>query len=547
MKKQIKVLALAITILSITACGADKAKQTNYTSFGQGQIVAKNETSVANVKSPKTDKVKIKKPENKIENKKAYLIPQTLEAKERESIEETSEENLDQTNQEEIEVAYEEETTQTYEYIDNVDQDTYTYDDSLAKSDESYQLAYEDDLEIDDDTYQDYDIEVGENVDYLADSQDYDDYDILAYDDQEDDYLAYDMDNEAQPYQVLGPEAEVMSYEMKEEAEAEIIEEENIEEPIETEASKEEVKPANETGLTFTSPSEQEVRAYWKNYQTKATDTKDYLGIKLINPYGKDVYKTSPNLDKNNISLGSLSEAAQLDALHIANTARFAAGIKNEMILGIEQAKYAQASSLLNRLNGQISHSPANAGLDQATFSLAKHGAENSNLGQGLNILDAVVNFLRDDLGEANQNQVGHRRWVLNPVGDQVGFGQVDDYTSMYVNNGYYADENTNAVFAYPSETAISELHSNDSSLSLMFGENFEISNAKVTVTDLETGQTSKEAHIDQGLMGCVKAITFGRGMNYAPGTKLKVKVEGVRVDGYDYPIEYTITYMSLN
>ena len=79
-----------------------------------------------------------------------------------------------------------------------------------------------------------------------------------------------------------------------------------------------------------------------------------------------------------------------------------------------------------------------------------------------------------------------------------------------------------------------------------MFGENFDLTNAKVSVTDLQTGEVRNDAYIDQSLKGWVKSITFGKGMNFQPGTKLQVKVTGVTKDGAEYPVEYTIEYASI-
>ena len=302
-------------------------------------------------------------------------------------------------------------------------------------------------------------------------------------------------------------------------------------------------------GLTIASPSAEEVKAYWLNYESQATDTKDFLGLNLINPESQEAFLSAPNADLNALNLGEVSLAAQEDALHIANTARFASGITNELSLGSDQAQFAQAATMVNRLNLQVSHNPAlPTGLasDSVEYVNGAYGAENSNLAASFNILDSVVEYLQDDLGNENQLEVGHRRWVLNPQASLVGFGQTDEFNAMFVNNNNYAGENANTVYAYPGETAISEFQSEGSSLSLMFGENFDLTNAQVEVTDLATGEVNTAANVDDSFKGNVKAITFGYGMNYEAGTKLQVKVSGVTKNGQDYPVEYTVNYMSI-
>lgn len=303
------------------------------------------------------------------------------------------------------------------------------------------------------------------------------------------------------------------------------------------------------SGLTIASPSVEEVKAYWLNYESKATDKKDFYGLNLINPESEEAFVSTPNADLNALNLGEISNAAQEDALHIANTARFASGIKNELALGNDQAQFAQAATMVNRLNLQVSHYPGlPTGLasDSVEYVNGAYGAENSNLAASFNILDSVVEYLKDDLGNENQLEVGHRRWVLNPQASLVGFGQTEEFNAMFVNNNDYAGENANTVYAYPGETAISEFHSEGSSLSLMFGENFDLTNATVEVTDLATGEVNTAANVDESFKGNVEAITFGYGMNYEAGTKLEVKVAGVTKNGQDYPVEYTVNYMSI-
>lgn len=164
-------------------------------------------------------------------------------------------------------------------------------------------------------------------------------------------------------------------------------------------------------GLTVSSPSIEEIRSYWMNYQTSASDTKAFLGLNLINPDSTEVFTSAPNTNLNSLNVGSVSKAAQEDALHIANTARFAAGITNQLTIGNDQAKFAQAASMINRLNLQVNHFPSlPAGIkaDSAEYANGTIGAANSNLASGFNILDSVVEYLRDDLGEQNQTEDGY-------------------------------------------------------------------------------------------------------------------------------------------
>ena len=528
MKKQLKALALILAILTSTACGSNEAKTTENINLVQEET--ENEVALANVKTPKANNITAE--EEKNEDKKSYLIPQTLELKEKaEKIEKAEEtvkvQEVEKENTEEV-VAYQEIADENKALEDNSikEEKTPSYDDAY----EVFVGADEEEYK-----YKEEKIEDDKAVAYLAEEK----QEVEAKEEKEEAPLA--IKEEAVVSAPAENEVEVTVNEANEDSE--IIEEEIEEAPVVNET-----KENNASGLTLASPTIEEIKSYWKNYQTKANDTFEVFGLNLIDQESDEIFSEWTNLDLNNITLGALSQQAQEDALHIANTARFASGIKNELVIGQNQAQAAQAASLVNRLNDEISHNPEQvSGLDSNIYQLGIQGAANSNLASNYGLLDSVLGYIRDDLGERNQAEVGHRRWVLNPAETEVGFGLTDEYSAMYVNNNEYDGENEDLVYAYPGQTAISEFHSEESSLSLMFGENFDVTNAKVSVTDLQTGEVRNDAHIDQNLKGWVKSITFGKGMNFQPGTKLQVKVTGVTKDGAEYPVEYTIEYASIN
>ena len=535
MKKQLKALALILAILTSTACGSKEANTTENINLAQAET--ENEVALANIKTPKANNVAVEE-ENK-EDKKSYLIPQTLELKEEEKAQEIKEAKKE-TTEEEV-VAYQEISTVKEETTEEA-----PVEEKAVANKDAYEVfvgADEEDYE-----YVEEKIEDDKAVAYLAEEK----QEVEAREEKEEAPLA--IKEEAVVSAPAENEVEVTVNEANEIIEEVEIEEEIEETPVEIEEEIKEAPVVNETiennasGLTLASPTIEEIRSYWKNYQTKANNTFEVFGLNLIDQESDEIFSEWTNLDLNNITLGALSQQAQEDALHIANTARFASGIKNELVIGQNQAQAAQAASLVNRLNDEISHNPEQvSGLDSNIYQLGFQGAANSNLASNYGLLDSVLGYLRDDLGERNQAEVGHRRWVLNPAETEVGFGLTDEYSAMYVNNNEYDGENEDLVYAYPGQTAISEFHSEESSLSLMFGENFDVTNAKVSVTDLQTGEVRNDAHIDQSLKGWVKSITFGKGMNFQPGTKLQVKVTGVTKDGAEYPVEYTIEYASIN
>ena len=528
MKREVKALALALLITATTACGS-KDVQVESTPVAAEEASATKVNKVASISTPKATNIK------KEEVKANYLIPQTRELADEEVIEEVEVEANEETEANEIlEVNEEVEANENVEelvveeIVEEVIEQPVVEEEIIEDEIEEVYLAEK----VEEPVYEEIQQEA---VEYASEAEAYE----VAEEDTEEvneEAVAFNYED---IYSVSRTSESISlpnKVEEKVYSPAAVIVEETPEVG--------EKVASTEAGLTVKSPSVEEVRSYWTNYVSNAANKADFYGLKLVNQ--DDIYEVNPVTNANHIDLGQISMAAQEDALHIANTVRFASGL-NEISLGADQIAYAQAATMVNRLNLAVSHNPAKpVGLNQEIFAQGSHGAANSNLAASFGILDSVVEYIKDDIGSTNQQEVGHRRWVLNPSATAVGFGQTDEFNAMYVNNDDYANQNSEEVVAYPGQTAISEFHSESASLSLQFGESFDLSNASVAVTDLATGAVSTESHVDQSFKGNGYSITFGNGMNYAPGTKLEVKVAGVTKNGVDYPVEYTIEYMSL-
>lgn len=539
MKNQVKTLVLALALLTATGCGSEKAVESKGVEIGKAQIETEvneanevKESKVSNVEKPKAEDIEIKEEDNR-----NYLIPQTRELKKEKEKEQSKEKNIEGKEEEkesqdkefeEVVVNNKELKEQTPEIDEVLEGDKEEIAEEVKEEDKELAEEISDDVK-------EVAEENEEGLEYIED--DFEAEELLASNDEyEQEHEIEDQEYEVGMVSGTSPSTSLPK---------------TVEEAVSSVDVKEEKarKSDNVTsGLTVASPSEAEVKSYWKNYQSQASNKADFYGLSLINPESEDIYSANPSLDLNNLNIGTLSNAAQLDALHIANTARYASGIK-ELTIGKDQVKYAQAATMINRLNLQIDHFPAlpnGMESNSAIYADGVNGAKNSNLSSQLNLLDSVVEYLKDDLGKDNQLEVGHRRWILNPQSSSVGFGQTDEFNAMFVNNNNYDGENANTVYAYPGQTAISEFHSPESSLSLMFGENFDLTNATVEVKDLATGQVSTDLNVDHSFRGNSRAVTFGYGMNYEPGTKLQVKVNGVTKNGVNYPVEYTINYISI-
>lgn len=134
----------------------------------------------------------------------------------------------------------------------------------------------------------------------------------------------------------------------------------------------------------------------------------------LTTEYTEEPLITSP------YAAGKVSEKNLTDALNRLNTYRFIAGLSADVKLDDEYNKLAQAASLINRVNGGLSHSPERPeGMSDELYQLARSGAGSCNLammGMSSTIARSIDMYVNEG------GVLGHRRWVLNPPMKKTGF-----------------------------------------------------------------------------------------------------------------------------
>jgi uncharacterized protein YkwD len=171
-------------------------------------------------------------------------------------------------------------------------------------------------------------------------------------------------------------------------------------------------------------------------------------------------------------SPGKLSEKTLQSALNILNNVRYIAGIDADVTLNDEYNSCVQAGTLVNNLQGRLSHQPTQPeGMDDTLYQLAYKGTSHSNLASGFsNFGDAIVRGWLDDASEMEYG-VGHRRWLLSPKMSQTGFGSTVTYasdsgsTSDYYYYGMYSfDEERECQYhyiAWPAQNTPVEYYTN--------------------------------------------------------------------------------------
>ena len=145
--------------------------------------------------------------------------------------------------------------------------------------------------------------------------------------------------------------------------------------------------------------------------------------------------------DPENFTLGSLTEAAQADALALTNFIRSLAGLAPVSLDPLYNLR-AQAGALVLAANDALTHTPEQpAGMEDGLFEVGYAGTSMGNIAK-FNwmrpsiLIDGVTYFARDD-GDINLGGLGHRRWLLNPYMRSTGFGLANaatgnSYVAMY-------------------------------------------------------------------------------------------------------------------
>lgn len=146
--------------------------------------------------------------------------------------------------------------------------------------------------------------------------------------------------------------------------------------------------------------------------------------------------------DADKCKPGEISESTVQNALARINYFRRLVGLNDDIVFDHSYDQMAQEAALIMHANNRLSHNP-NSGWHCYSDD-GKEGATGSNLSQLANEdLRHIITDLIEDGGEYNQD-VGHRRWLLNSAATTMGFGATSVYYAVHVtgdeNRGTAAD-----------------------------------------------------------------------------------------------------------
>lgn len=152
-------------------------------------------------------------------------------------------------------------------------------------------------------------------------------------------------------------------------------------------------------------------------------------------------YDTDPSFYSPYMA-GSLNSDDIADALNTVKMVRYLAGVPYENVSFTDDLnKIAQHGAVLAAASEQYTHTPTKPmDMSQDFFDLGYRGNSEANISLGINtnsnISWSILGWMADG-GDNNIANVGHRRWILKPDGNNfgIGFAGIDNknYANMHI------------------------------------------------------------------------------------------------------------------
>ena len=283
-------------------------------------------------------------------------------------------------------------------------------------------------------------------------------------------------------------------------------------------------------------------------------------------PWSLDVansYSESPST-KAPYKAGHLTDKSLENALNLLNFIRYVAGIPADVTWNEDYTQMTQAGALLNCVNGELSHTPARpsgftAEYDEL-YEKGRKGCGRSNIAMGYgNISKALLNGWMYDGDSSNVDQMGHRRWVLNPSMSRTGFGAVGVYSAMYAFDS--GGSKISDFVAWPAQNMPIELmNGSETPWTLSLGTDYQTADIrKVTVVLRDISKNKSWTFSGSNANGLFKVNLDGYGMpnciifrpnsvSYDKASRFQVTVTGLTDKaGNDTLVSYNVNFFSLS
>ncbi len=213
-------------------------------------------------------------------------------------------------------------------------------------------------------------------------------------------------------------------------------------------------------------------------------------------------FRSNPHLSQP-YEAGSLSDEELTCALNTVKTIRYIAGLPDDVYLSDRYNSLAQASSLVNYVNDELTHTPsAPAGMDSALASAGYTGSSKSNIAwtswRNCPMKWTIIHGWMDDSDEYNVAALGHRRWILNPYMGMTGFGSVTGsngtYSAMYAHDMSNLSGSKSGAVCWPATNTPLSYFGSDAPWSISLGR--EISEDDVIVSMVRMSSSDRESKV---------------------------------------------------
>lgn len=289
-------------------------------------------------------------------------------------------------------------------------------------------------------------------------------------------------------------------------------------------------------------------------------------------------FEGDPYLEEANASypynLGKLKDEFIQDGLNMANFVRYLAGLPDDLELDDELNNHAQHGAVLLAASQSLTHEPLKPDdMDEIFYEVGENATNRSNIASGISSLsDSVIAYMMD-FGDSNLDNVGHRRWILNPQMKKIGFGYCEGYSAMKVLNEDRVEEFEYDYITYPTEgyfpsdifyASCCPYGSNPWSIILnpQIYDNENTTSIRVELRDLndeslvwnfcpeyENSPCERYFKVDTSNCGVPFCIIFVPDNidDYEGGCSYKVKVTGLyTTEGDETEIEYLVNFIDL-
>jgi len=293
-----------------------------------------------------------------------------------------------------------------------------------------------------------------------------------------------------------------------------------------------------------------------------AMQSRYHTGISIVPPSIADVkafleaHPTNPGVGYT--ADASLDAATRQSALNHVNSIRYIAGVPANVTWDNGKMYMAEATAMLMTVTGEVNHFPKQpSGIADDIFKIAAEGSKTSNLAFTVQSWDVVNKALRFFLGDSDADNLaalGHRRWMLNPPLGKTAFGALGAYCAMTVRDKSNARAGAaHAVVMYPGQVTPLSFFENSWAWSVSFTGEYNINNANVIMVsrrdgyswEFAKGKSDGNFYINNEAYGMPRCVIFRpRGINVQAGDIFDVQLSGVKKNGADWLVQYTVQFI---